>query len=92
MSVILDDSVFLAVAVANISKTSHVISLFPGLRENGAKYLQAVASANGYSMDRVEVTMKRNCQLTLQDTQQRKVWNWILRNFKTEQSICIIHI
>lgn len=73
MCVILDDSVFLAVAVANLSKTSHVISLFPGLRENGAKYLQAVASANGYSMDRVEVTKRRDCQLTLQDTQQRKV-------------------
>ncbi|KAM7494081.1 hypothetical protein LguiB_028690 [Lonicera macranthoides] len=72
LCVIADDSVFLAVATAHLFKTSHIVSLFPGLRENGSQYLQAVAAVNGFSMDRVRV-LKRNQQLTLLDTHQNKV-------------------
>ncbi|KAK9274977.1 hypothetical protein L1049_022234 [Liquidambar formosana] len=71
LCVVADDSVFLTIIIAHLSKTSHVISLFPGLRDKGAQYLQAVAGANGFSMDRVEVLGKRS--LTLHDTHQKKV-------------------
>ncbi|GMQ04907.1 hypothetical protein CsSME_00050151 [Camellia sinensis var. sinensis] len=73
LCLVADDSVFLTIAIAHLSKTSHVISLFPVLREKGAKYLQAVAVANGYSMDRVEVLEKRKNKLTVHDTHQKKV-------------------
>ncbi|KAL7188635.1 hypothetical protein ACSBR1_038486 [Camellia fascicularis] len=73
LCLVADDSVFLTIAIAHLSKTSHVISLFPVLREKGAKYLQAVAVANGYSMDRVEVLEKRKNNLTMHDTHQKKV-------------------
>ncbi|KAF7150741.1 hypothetical protein RHSIM_Rhsim02G0165500 [Rhododendron simsii] len=68
-----DDSVFLTIAIANLCETSHVISLFPGLREKGAKYLRAIASENGYSMDRIEVLDKAKDNLTMGDTHQKKV-------------------
>ncbi|KAL7167244.1 hypothetical protein ACSBR2_037832 [Camellia fascicularis] len=73
LCLVADDSVFLTIAIAHLSKTSHVISSFPVLREKGAKYLQAVAVANGYSMDRVEVLEKRKNKLTMHDTHQKKV-------------------
>ncbi|XP_059657547.1 protein arginine N-methyltransferase 1.6 [Cornus florida] len=73
LCVVADDSLFLTTAVAHLSKTSHVISLFPGLREKGAQYLQAVAVANGYSMDRVEVLDRRKVHLTMHDTRHKKV-------------------
>ncbi|GAV78546.1 hypothetical protein CFOL_v3_22012 [Cephalotus follicularis] len=71
--VVADDSVFLTLLVAHLSKTSHIISLFPGLRDDGAQYLQVVADANGISMDSVEVLEKRKTYLTMQDTHQEKV-------------------
>ncbi|GKV38047.1 hypothetical protein SLEP1_g45998 [Rubroshorea leprosula] len=40
--VVADDSIFLTLLAANLSKTSHVISLFPGLRDGGAQYIEAV--------------------------------------------------
>ncbi|KAK3041107.1 hypothetical protein RJ639_026904 [Escallonia herrerae] len=73
LSVVADDSIFLTVALAQLSKTSHVISLFPGLREKGAQYLQFVADRNGYSMDRIEVLKRRRPRLTMHDTHQKKV-------------------
>nr|XP_023870518.1 protein arginine N-methyltransferase 1.6-like [Quercus suber] len=73
LCIVADDSVFLTLLVAHLSKTSHVISLFPGLRDKGAQYLQAVADANGFSMDRVEVLEKRKTCLTMHDTHQKKV-------------------
>ena len=73
LCIVADDSVFLTLLVAHLSKTSHVISLFPGLREKGAHYLQAVAEANGFSMDRVEVLEKRKTCLTMHDTHQKEV-------------------
>ncbi|GJW26564.1 hypothetical protein Tco_0040375, partial [Tanacetum coccineum] len=67
------DSVFLTVAVAHLSKTSHIISLFPGLREKGAQYLKTVADENGYSMDQLEVINPSKQQWTMSDTHQKKV-------------------
>lgn len=72
LCVIADDSVFLPVAVARVSKASHIISLFPGLGHKGFQYLQAVSDENGYSMERVQVINKRK-QLTMNDTHQNKV-------------------
>ena len=73
LCVVADDSVFLTVAVAHLSKTSHIISLFPGLREKGAQYLQTVADENGYSMDRLEIINPSKQQWTMSDTHQKKV-------------------
>lgn len=75
MSFVVDDSLFLPIAVANLAKSSHVIALFPSLREKGAHYLQAVAASNFYSMDHLEVLRTRNQHLTMEDTHQRKVWD-----------------
>lgn len=73
MCVVVDDSIFLTVAVASLAKTSHVVSFFPGLKEKGEYYLRAVAYANGYTMDRVEVLKNKSHLMTMQDTRQRKV-------------------
>ncbi|CAI9095814.1 OLC1v1031836C1 [Oldenlandia corymbosa var. corymbosa] len=73
MCMVVDDSLFLPVAVANLYKSSHVIALFPGLRQKGAHHLQAIASANSYTVDHIEVPQTRKQQLTLQDTHQRRI-------------------
>ncbi|KAJ4954964.1 hypothetical protein NE237_011747 [Protea cynaroides] len=73
LCVVADDSVFLTILTAYLSPTSHVISMFPGLREKGAQYLHAVADANGFSMDRLKIIGKRETCLTLEDTNQKKV-------------------
>ncbi|TMW92413.1 hypothetical protein EJD97_013090 [Solanum chilense] len=70
LCVVVDDSIFLAVALAHLAKESHVLSLFPGLQEKGALYLQAVATANGYSKDHVEV-QKMSELLTSQSSQEK---------------------
>lgn len=49
------------------------MSFFPGLQGKGIGYLQAVASSNGFSMDRVEFINKRKTKLTMHDTHQKKV-------------------
>ncbi|RVX15433.1 Protein arginine N-methyltransferase 1.6 [Vitis vinifera] len=67
-----DDSIFLAILIAHLSRTSHVISLFPGLRDKGTQYLQAVADVNGFSMDCVEVLQNWKTCLTTLDTHQKK--------------------
>ena len=72
LCVVADDSVFLTLLVAHLSKTSNVISLFPGLRSKGVQYLQAVADANDLLMDRVRVFEKKKT-LTMNDTHNRKV-------------------
>ncbi|XP_065857883.1 protein arginine N-methyltransferase 1.6 [Euphorbia lathyris] len=72
LCVVADDSIFLTVAAAHVSKTAHIISLFPGLREGGAQYLKTVADANGFTADRVNVFLDKKC-LTLHDTNQKKV-------------------
>lgn len=73
LCVVADDSIFLAILIAHLSRTSHVISLFPGLRDKGTQYLQAVADVNGFSMDRVEVLQNWKTCLTTLDTRQKKV-------------------
>ncbi|KAF9613737.1 hypothetical protein IFM89_010247 [Coptis chinensis] len=84
--VVADDSVFLTVLVAHLSTSSRVISLFPGLQEKGAKYLQSIANANGFSMDRVKVLgnnrIHRTC-LTMNDTNGEKV-TFIVFKFFTD--------
>ncbi|XP_010322902.1 protein arginine N-methyltransferase 1.6 isoform X5 [Solanum lycopersicum] len=72
LCVVVDDSIFLAVALAHLAKGSHVLSLFPGLQEKGALYLQAVATANGYSKDHVEV-QKMSELLTSQSSQEKQI-------------------
>ncbi|XP_020244934.1 protein arginine N-methyltransferase 7 isoform X2 [Asparagus officinalis] len=71
--VVADDSVFLTVLAASFSKDCTVISIFPGLQEQGTKYLQAVANANGFSMDCIEVVGKRAPCLLKQHSNKRKV-------------------
>lgn len=73
LCVVADDSVFLTISIAHLSKKAHIISLFPGIREKGFQYLKAVANENGYSMDRVEVISNRKQQWTMDDTHQKKV-------------------
>ncbi|PRQ18184.1 putative methyltransferase [Rosa chinensis] len=73
LCIVADDSVFLTLLVAHLSKTSHVMSFFPGLQDKGLQYLQAVASANNFSVDRVEYIKKKKTMLTLHDTHQKKV-------------------
>lgn len=73
LCVVADDSIFLTILVAHLSKTSHIISLFPGLRDKGTQYLQAVADANGFSMDRVEVLPIGKKCLTMLDAHPKKV-------------------
>ncbi|KAM5572881.1 protein arginine N-methyltransferase 1.6 [Rosa sericea] len=73
LCIVADDSVFLTLLIAHLSKTSHVISFFPGLQDKGLQYLQAVASANNFSVDRVEYIKKKKTKLTVHDTHQRKV-------------------
>ncbi|KAL6556908.1 Protein arginine N-methyltransferase 7 [Orobanche hederae] len=65
LCLVADDSIFLTIAVASLSKSAHVIPLFPGLGKKGQKYLQRVAAANSYTMDRIG-TLK-DLHLTLQD-------------------------
>ncbi|KAM3375560.1 protein arginine N-methyltransferase 1.6 [Capsicum galapagoense] len=71
LCVVVDDSIFLAVALAHLTKGSHVISLFPGLQERGVHYLQAVAASNGYSKDQVEV--QKICELLTSQNSKRKI-------------------
>ncbi|XP_010941139.1 protein arginine N-methyltransferase 7 isoform X1 [Elaeis guineensis] len=73
LCVVADDSVFLTILTASLSKTSNVISTFPGLQEKGARYLQAVADANGFSIDHIEVIGRRTACLTSDGFRQRKV-------------------
>ncbi|PON40647.1 Protein arginine N-methyltransferase [Parasponia andersonii] len=73
LCVVADDSVFLTLLLAHLSETSNVISLFPGLRAKGAQYLQDVADANGFSMDRVQVLEKKQSLLSMLDTHHKKV-------------------
>ncbi|XP_073283374.1 protein arginine N-methyltransferase 1.6-like isoform X2 [Primulina huaijiensis] len=73
LCLVADDSIFLTVAVARLSKNSNVIPLFPGLGKRGSQYLQAVAKANGYTMDRIEIIKKKDLQVTLHEPCQRKV-------------------
>ncbi|KAG6509116.1 hypothetical protein ZIOFF_034510 [Zingiber officinale] len=71
--VVADDSVFLTILTACLSKNATIVSSFPGLQEKGEKYLQAVANANGFSMDRIKVMGMRSPNLAKNNLIQRKV-------------------
>lgn len=73
LCVVADDSVFLTLLVAHLSQTSKVISLFPGLQGKGVRYIEAVADANGISMDRIQVLEKNRTLSSMLDTHQKKV-------------------
>ncbi|KAK4771368.1 hypothetical protein SAY87_031900 [Trapa incisa] len=73
LCVVADDSIFLAILVAHLSPQSRVMAFFPGLHENGSRYLQAVAGANGFTMEHVEVLGRRLMSLTMHETHQREV-------------------
>ncbi|VVA93411.1 unnamed protein product [Arabis nemorensis] len=49
---VIDDSLLLPLMALHISNRSRVISLSPGLQENAARYLEAIADSNGFSKDR----------------------------------------
>jgi protein arginine N-methyltransferase 7 len=68
-----DDSIFLALLVSSLSPSSKVIAMFPGLRDKGATYLQAVAEANNFSMDQIQVIGKRAVYVTAHDLKHKKV-------------------
>ncbi|CAH9084462.1 unnamed protein product [Cuscuta epithymum] len=72
LCVVADDSIFMTIAIAQLSK-AYVISMLPGLLDKGEQYLQAVADSNDYSMDCIKVLKRRNYALTMQDTHHRKV-------------------
>lgn len=80
MCLVADDSIFLAIAVAHFSEKSHVIPLFPGLGKKGLQYLETVAAANSYTMDRIEMIKKKDLQSTIQNSYQRKVCKLISRS------------
>lgn len=71
--IVADDSMFLALLVSSLSPSSKVIAMFPGLRDTGATYLQAVADANKFSMDQIQVIGKRAASLTMDDLKHKKV-------------------
>ncbi|KAL5697263.1 type III protein arginine methyltransferase [Ranunculus cassubicifolius] len=71
--VVADDSVFLTVLIAHLSTSSRIISLFPGLKEKGDRYLRSVARANGFSTERVKVLGKKGTCLTMDDVNHEKV-------------------
>ncbi|CAA7044698.1 unnamed protein product [Microthlaspi erraticum] len=51
---VIDDSLLLPLMALRIFNRSRVISLSPGLQENAARYLEAIAVSNGFSKDRFE--------------------------------------
>jgi protein arginine N-methyltransferase 7 len=71
--IVADDSVLLALVVSSLLPSSKVISMFPGLRDKGFNYLQAVADANNLSMDRITVIGKKASSLTMNDLKHEKV-------------------
>ncbi|KAH6822280.1 protein arginine methyltransferase 7 [Perilla frutescens var. hirtella] len=81
LCLVADDSIFLTVAITHLSKTSRVIPLFPGLGKKGAQYLQKASTANSYTMDRIEFIRKKDLQLNLQGSLQRKINLFIAEPF-----------
>lgn len=73
LCVVADDSIFLTVAVASLAKTSHLIALFPNLRQKGIKYLRSVSAANNFSTVRIEIETLKNLLLSMSNTHQRKI-------------------
>ncbi|KMZ57483.1 putative Protein arginine n-methyltransferase [Zostera marina] len=70
---VVDDSVFLTIVLAHLSKTAQIISIFPGLKEKASAYLDSVANANDIANGRIEVLGKRVSSLSLNDLHGEKV-------------------
>uniref|UniRef100_A0A0D9WKU8 Protein arginine N-methyltransferase domain-containing protein n=1 Tax=Leersia perrieri TaxID=77586 RepID=A0A0D9WKU8_9ORYZ len=70
--VVADDSLFLALLISSLSPTSNVIAMYPGHREKGATYLRAVADANNFSINQIQVIGKRASSLTADDLKYKK--------------------
>ncbi|XP_057787065.1 protein arginine N-methyltransferase 1.6 isoform X2 [Salvia miltiorrhiza] len=81
LCLVADDSIFLAVAVAHLSKTSQVMPLFPGLGKKGMQYLQKASVSNSYTMDRIEFLKKKDLLSSLQGSLQRKIDLFIAEPF-----------
>ncbi|RID79113.1 hypothetical protein BRARA_A01881 [Brassica rapa] len=61
---VIDDSLLLPLMALHISNGSRVISLSPGLQENAARYLEAIADSNGFSKNRLEYFREGKAKLT----------------------------
>ncbi|GAU24492.1 hypothetical protein TSUD_156040 [Trifolium subterraneum] len=72
LCLVADDSVYLPLLVAKLSKAPYVIS-FSRLKEKGLQYLQAAVRANNLSPDCIKTVEKGVKQLTMHDTNQKKV-------------------
>ncbi|KAH9610704.1 hypothetical protein KSS87_001495 [Heliosperma pusillum] len=68
-----DDSVFLATALTHLCKTPHAMLLFPGLRQKGFHYLQALAKINQFSLHDFKLLDHRQDCTLMQDTAEKKV-------------------
>uniref|UniRef100_A0A1D1YMR7 Protein arginine N-methyltransferase 7 n=1 Tax=Anthurium amnicola TaxID=1678845 RepID=A0A1D1YMR7_9ARAE len=73
LCVVADDSIFLTITAACLSKDSHVVSMFPGLRDMGAAYLKAIADSNGILNDHIRILGKRVSCVIPENLSQRKV-------------------
>ncbi|GAB2274167.1 Protein arginine N-methyltransferase 7 [Dionaea muscipula] len=73
LCVVADDSIFLATLIGHLSNSSHVISLFPGLRGKGFKFMQAIAEANGLSAQSIQVVEERKDLLSMHTIHPMKV-------------------
>ncbi|XP_057525473.1 protein arginine N-methyltransferase 1.6 [Amaranthus tricolor] len=70
---VVDDSIFLAPAIAHLCKSSRVMLLFPGLRERGFRYLHSIADTNQFSVDRLKLLDTQIDCLTIHDTDGKKI-------------------
>ncbi|XP_021848637.1 protein arginine N-methyltransferase 7 isoform X2 [Spinacia oleracea] len=70
---VVDDSIFLATAIARLCNTSHIMLLFPGLRERGFQYLQANAETNHFSADCLKLLDHRTDCISINDTDGKKI-------------------
>ncbi|MCH88867.1 protein arginine N-methyltransferase 1.6-like, partial [Trifolium medium] len=73
LCLVADDSVYLPLLVAKLSEAPHVISSFSRLKEKGLQYLQAAARANNLPPNCIKTIEKGVKQLTMHDTNQKKV-------------------
>jgi hypothetical protein len=68
-----DDSVYLPLLVAKLSEAPNVISSFSRLKEKSRQYLQAAVRANNLPPNCIKTVEKGVKQLTMHDTNQKKV-------------------
>ena len=72
MCVVGDDSVFLTLSAACLSESSLIISMLPGLRDVGSRYLESVAPFNHVFENRIKVIGKKAACLTVDNLYNRK--------------------